>query len=32
MENFSGELRAVKLDLKACVVSIIAEDGQGYFR
>ena len=29
MENFSGELRAVKLDLKACVVNINAEDGSG---
>ena len=29
MENFSGEIRSVRLDLKACSVSVIAEEGSG---
>ena len=27
MENFSGEIKSVKLDLRACAVSVIAEEG-----
>ena len=29
MENFSGDIKSVKLDLKACSLSIIAEEGSG---
>ena len=29
MESFSGEIKSVKLDLRACAVSIIAEEGTG---
>lgn len=29
MENFSGEIKSVKLDLKACSVSVVAEEGSG---
>lgn len=29
MENFSGEIKSVRLDLKACAVSVIAEEGSG---
>ena len=29
MENFSGEIKSVKLDLKACSVSIVAAEGSG---
>lgn len=29
MENISGEIKSVKLDLRACAVSVIAEEGTG---
>ncbi|MCR4703102.1 MAG: DUF4097 domain-containing protein [Saccharofermentans sp.] len=29
MENFSGDIKSVKLDLKACSVSFVAEEGSG---
>ena len=29
MKSFSGEIKSVKLDLRACAVSIIAEEGTG---
>ena len=29
MENFSGEIKSVKMDLKACSVSIVAGEGSG---
>ena len=29
MDNFSGEIKSVKLDLKACSVSVVAEESSG---
>ena len=29
MKSFSGEIKSVKLDLRACAVSVIAEEGTG---
>ena len=29
MKSFSGEIKSVKMDLRACAVSIIAEEGTG---